>query len=227
MNIKNKIFLTSFSLAIILLLQSCDFSRTLAKALGQWKTPTWKTTNEIENFAQKDSVVYDAFYYVDNFKDWAKLSDEDLVNFPGIYLYDENLKPIQIFIGSDCPTKAMNYIDELSESSENIQKDTSLIPLDNFLERTTLLKGNDSFLKSKNSNFDYIFVYTWVTFVPKKAKEVFKTARKLKKNENINFKIIAINEDFMAEWNKKPEKMVDKKVDIDNLDKYEFKKDPR
>jgi len=204
-------------------LQSCHFNRNLAKLLGQWKTPTWKTTDEIEDFAEKDDAVYDAFYYVDNFRDWAHLSQKGLVNFPGIYLYDQNLRPVQVFIGSDCPTKAMDYIDHLNGTSENVLRDTTLAPLDDFLKHTAFLKGENDFLNLKNPDYDYVFVYTWVTFVPQKAQEVYHTARELMQKKKLTFKIIGINEDFMAEWGEDPTALKGEKVDLDNLSGYRFK----
>lgn len=193
----------------------------LAKDMGEWTTPKWQTSENIKQVA-KDSAVYDALYYVDNFRDWVFLAQHDLVNFPGIYLFDKNLSPIKVFLGSNCPTKATRYIDNI-ESSKSIESDSSLISLKDFLSHTKFIDGQKEFLNSENKNYDYIFVYTWVTFIPKKAKEVYNTAQELMKKKDLKFKIIGINEDFMAKWGENPAELEGKKVDIENLNKYNLK----
>jgi len=63
-----------------------------------------------------------------------------------------------------------------------------------------------------NSDLDYLYVYTWVTFLPKFTKRAFESSQSIKKNKNARIKIISLNVDFMVEWNEHQENLLGKKI---------------
>lgn len=209
---------------LVFIVQSCSPKMEMAKLLGYYTPPRWQTVQDIKDVTEKDSAYSDASYYINNIKNWLSLSERNLLTFPGVYLFDKNLDPVKSFSGSDCAHEALRFIKNLDETSQkNVVIDTSMhTSAKEFLSYTELIEGNSDFLKG-NSDFDYIFLYTWASYMPKFTKELFESSQKVKNNKEFNIKVISLNEDFMAEWNENPQKIAGKKVNMDNLNEYNLK----
>lgn len=218
-NLTSSILVISISAFFLI---SCG--TTVGKLMGYYTSPRWLTTPDIKNIAKKDSAYYDAFYYIPNIKNWLALSQKNLVEFPGVYLFDKNLNPVRSFSGSDCAHEALRFITALDETSQkNVMIDTSMhTSAKEFLSYTKLIEGNPDIIKEGSSQFDYLFVYTWASYTPKFTKELFESSAKIKNNTALNIKVISLNEDFMAEWNENPQKVAGKKVKMNNFDNYHF-----
>lgn len=168
--------------------------------MGVYKTPRWQTVDDIKKITQGDSAYYDAFYYLKSLSDFKYFTQNHLLSFPGVYIFDKNLSPIKALDATDCGWQAMQFISTLTDSTKVQEDDRIKFKAQQLLKHSAILAGDSGLIK--NRDFDYLYIYTWVSYLPKFTKAQFVYSNKIKENKNVNIKVISLNEDFMTEWNK-------------------------
>jgi|GEM_PF-1102888 len=186
---------------------------SLAKVIGVYKTPRWQTTETIKEAAQKQNAGYDAFYHIRSYDDFKYFENNHLLTFPGVYIFNKDLQPVKEISSGDCGWQAMQFISTLKNNTITTTDSSVKFSVQDLLTHCVLLTGDSAVLNNKD--FDYLYIYTWVTYLPKFTKSQFEYSQKIKDNKNVRIKVICLNADFMAGWNKEPDKFAGKKVDTE------------
>lgn len=181
-----------------------------AKISGLYKAPRWETIENIKELCEKDSAYYDALYYINRYDDFQYFNKNHLLSFPGVYIFDKRLRPIKAIDATDCGWQAQQFISTLTDATTTLPDERVKVTVQDLLHHSGYADGDSSIIKE--GNFDYLYVYTWVSYLPKFMKEQFKYSKEIKADTNVHIKIISLNADFMAEWKDHPEKFVGKKV---------------
>lgn len=184
--------------------------KLLAKTLGYFKDPRWQSAQTIQAAAESGNAAYDALCYLTSYKDFQYFDSSHLLHFPGVYIFDKNLQPVKVLSGSNCSWQAMEFISTLSDTSHLVTDTSNSLNIAALLQHTSFITGSDAVLH--NNDYDYLYLYTWVTYLPKFTKDQFSFSQKIKSNTNKRIKVIALSEDFIANWNANPEQLLGKKV---------------
>lgn len=203
----------TYSILLLLIISSITGhaqKKLFAKAMGLYKTPRWQTIEDIKVSSIKDSAYYDALYYLKTYEDWQYFNKNQLLSFPGVYIFDKNLKPVKALDATDCGWQAQRFVASLTDTTTTLPDERIKVTVQDLLNHSKFAGGDSSIIKE--GDFDYLYVYTWVSYLPKFMKEQFKYSKEIKADTNVHIKIISLNADFMAEWKDHPEKFVGKKV---------------
>lgn len=203
----------TYATTILLLLFSIaghTQGKIIAKITGVYKTPRWQTTDQIEKMSKSENAYDDALYCLKTFEDWQYFNKNKLLSFPGVYIFDKNLNPIKALNATDCGWQAQQFISTLSGTTTTLPDERVTVTAQDILSHSDFIDGDSSIMAEKN--FDYLYIYTWVTYLPKFMKDQFAYSQKIAADKNVRIKIISLNADFIAEWKDNPKKIAGKKV---------------
>src|SRR5690606_34504573 len=126
----------------------------------------------IKELCEKDSAYYDALYYLKTHDDLQYFNKNHLLSFPGVYIFDKNLKPIKAINATDCGWLAQRFIASLTDTTITLPDERVKVTVQDLLDHSGYTDGDSSIIKE--GNFDYLYVYTWVSYLPKYMREQFK-----------------------------------------------------
>jgi hypothetical protein len=201
---------TIISLLILFSITSYTQGKMITKITGIYKTPRWQTTEHIEELSKHENAYYDALYCLKNFEDLQFFNKNKLLSFPGVCIFDKNLNPIKALNATDCGWQAQRFISTLTDTTTTLTDDRVQITAQDLFNHSNLVDGDSNIVKKRD--FDYLYIYTWVAYLPKFMKDQFVYSQRIAADKNVRIKIISLNVDFMDEWNDRPKKIAGKKV---------------
>jgi hypothetical protein len=167
------------------------FNMTLARILGEYKSPEFESNESIVQFARKHGVYYDRLYRVASMESFGSLQKGKLISIPTIFIFDQDKKLLSSASGKDCDNAMAGFF-KRGDFSKMSVVDTNLFDI--LLKELEIIDQNNDPVE-----VEYYLFTGWAKFIPDNTLKLFDDIKDIKAlGKNIAF--YNINFDFRPEW---------------------------
>jgi len=165
---------------------------------GEIKKPRHESINSIKRGLATSDSVGDALFVAKSF-DNLKLAYKVNKYIPAIHIYDKRGRVLKKLEGNSCPKVASASIEYVDTSSSLVfLEDAGFETLFSNLKQ---ISGQEYSLNRTNlENYDYIIVYFWARYIPKRSKKAIQSIALAMKETKSKFLVLSVNYDYQDFW---------------------------